>query len=56
MLKQILSHPPVIFFMGAISGLIWTAFIFGTNTVHKSIFKSSMVYIDGRAYQIREIK
>lgn len=56
MLKQLLREPFVVFWLGMVLGLMWTALVFGTDMMHKSIFNKDMVYIDGRVYQIKEIK
>jgi hypothetical protein len=35
---------------------MFTAVIVGNSMVHKSIFKNNMVYVDGKIYEVREMR
>ena len=55
-LKPILNNFPGGLFIGFLLTMIMTSIIFGSGTIHTSAIRTGTLYIDGKAFQIKELK
>lgn len=54
--KRIIKEPVVIFWLGMVFGMIITAGVFGYDIVPKSMLKKKKFYMDGKYYEIKELR
>jgi hypothetical protein len=54
--KKITQEPAFIFWLGMVFGMIITAGVFGHDVVPKSMLKKKSFYMDGKYYEIKELK
>jgi hypothetical protein len=55
-MKELLNEKVFVFFLGMVFGLMITGVIVGDKMIPKALLKNKQIYMDGKMYELREMK